>query len=174
MKVTHTSTIDAPPDEVMRAMLDRSYLDRLIEYIDTIDGIEEIERSEESDERITRVLRYSASTAGKIPSFLKKYSDRAPSHVHWREEGTWDFDARRYEYVIVAEVPDDWQRYYSSKGSVQLSESSEGASSTEVAASLDVDVKVFGFSRLIERAARGEVERILRKQAEATAAQCAE
>ena len=158
MKVTHTSTVSATPDEVMRAMLAPSYLDQLVAHIDTIDGIEEIERSEGSDESITRVLRYSAPTAGKIPSFLKKYSDKAPSHVHWREQGEWDTRARRYTYAIVAEVPDDWQRYYASRGSVELCEA-EGGAATEVVASLDVEVKVFGLSRLIERAARGAVRR---------------
>ena len=164
MVVEHTTTVDASTREIIDHMLSREYLDGLTGAIDAVSSIEEISRDEDAS-RITRTVRYEAPTRGKIPKFLKKYENKAPSHVYWEERGTWDLEAGRYTYEIVAQVPDDWHTYYSARGELRLS---ERGSRSELAVALTFDVNVFGFKRLIERALRPEVERILRLQAQVT------
>ncbi len=162
--ITHDTAAAAAPKDVLEHMLGRAFLDELVRTIDVVSSIEETSL-EASGDRIERVLRYTAPTAGKIPSFLKKYESKAPSHVYWEERGTWDLTTLRYTYAIVAEVPENWQRYYAARGSVAI-EGVPGGSA--VHATLNYDVNVFGLKRIIERALSPEVTRILELQGEAT------
>lgn len=166
MKIEKETPIAAPPQDVFDYMLSAPFLDALVAGIDAISGIEEISRHEQGGVT-TRTLRYEAPTASKIPGFLKKYQDRAPAHVHWEQRERWDTSSWSMSYQIVAEIKPEWQRYYDTTGAMTLSTDGAGAL---MRASLDFSVNVFGLKRLIERAARDEVDAILTTQASIIAA----
>lgn len=166
MKVEHTTELSAPPEAIIEYMLSPAYAEALVEAIDAVEAIEEISRqAHESGQVLERVMRYTAPTAGKIPKFLKKYEDRAPDKVHWEQRERWERERGRMSYEIEADIKPDWQRYYDTRGELELTPQGQ---STKLEATLSYDVNVFGLGRVIERALRSEVERILETQAEVT------
>ena len=165
MKVEHTITLQVPKAAALEAILSPEYLDALTHGLEPIGAIEETVR-ESSPGHLRRTLRYTAPTAGKIPSFLSKWQSKAPAHVHWQEQGNWDLEAGRLEYTIRAEIPQRWQEYYETRGVMELQESGEEACVMRTA--LEFEVQVFGLGGMIERAVRREVEKILGQQAQVT------
>lgn len=160
MEVRTKHTLQASRKDVLAHMLDRAYLDALVEGIDFLNAIEEVSVEEQPDGKLLRVLRYEARTQDKIPSFLKRYADKAPEFVHWEQRELWDMEAGKMTFGIVAEVPDHWQRYYTQSGELTFSEISQGAQ-TKLESRLSYAVNVFGLKRLIEKAAHKEVSALL-------------
>ena len=168
MRVTHTQTINASAERVVDVMMSADYLEALTQAIDVVSRVEELERAQEAGGELLRRVRYEAPTAGKIPSFLKKYQDKAPAFVHWEERGRWDSARRALSYEIVPEeVPAHWSKYYAVRGELKIVE--EAADRARLESALEYEVKVFGLKRLIEGALKEEVEKILRTQAQVTA-----
>ena len=160
MHIDSTTRVEADSSAIIEYMTSKAYLDRLVEEIEHISSIEEIERKED-DGSIKRSVHYSAPTAGRIPSFLKRYADRAPSHVHWTQHETWDTRTHQMRYTIVAEIKEEWQSYYDTRGRVEIE---HDGGCVRMRSSLDYDVNVFGLRRLIERAIANEVKKILDQQ----------
>lgn len=160
MEVRTQHIITAPRSAVMAYMLEREYLDALVEGISFINGIEEQETEEQPGGKLLRVLRYEAKTQDKIPSFLKRYADKAPEFVHWEQRELWDLRNGEMTFGIVAEVPEHWQRYYTQSGKLSFAEAS-GGQQTSMESVLSYAVNVFGFKRLIEKAAEKEVSALL-------------
>lgn len=79
-----------------------------------------------------------------------------------------DFSMR---YTIKADIKDEWQKYYSTRGELVLKQSSAGH--VELVASLHYKVNVFGLRRMIEKALQEEVSKILTTQGALTAARFA-
>jgi hypothetical protein len=141
MKVIHQERVRATPAAIFEYMTSAPYLDALVKAIDAVSSIEELE-SRAHGEALERRVRYEAPTAGKIPSFLKKYQDKAPAHVRWEEQGSWDASRATLSYKIVPEVPEHWHKKYSVSGQLKLIEEAPGQ--TTLLASLEYHVKVFG------------------------------
>ena len=147
-------------EAVMERLLEPAHTARLLARLDMVDQIEELSRVER-DGRIERVLRYRAPTAGKSPGFLSRYADRAPAHVSWEQREVWDLKRRSMTYTIVPEVPERWRSYYANKGALEVQPAGSGS---QVAATLELEVNVFGFKRMIERALEPEIKRLLELQ----------
>ena len=160
MKVEVEFEVGASPDEVMARMQGAAFLEQLTAAIELVEGIEEVERSEQG-ERLERRLRYEART--KLPKFLKRYEDRAPERVYWEERGVWEAGARRYRYEIVPEVPEHWHELYENGGVLEIRPSA-GGSRVRIVFEYSVKIPVFGMSSVVERALRGEIEKILEIQ----------
>lgn len=160
MKIEVVTTLGAAPARLVELMLAPEQLARLVARLDMVDQIEELSR-EERGGKIERTLRYRAATAGKIPAFLSRYKDRAPEHVFWEQREVWDVAGGRMTYTIVPQVPAHWGKYYTNSGSLAVSAHARGATLT---ARLELEVKVFGFQTLIERALEPEIKRLLELQ----------
>ena len=160
MEIRTQHTIAAPRAAVMAYMLERDYLDALVEGIPFVSKIEELQTEEQSDGKLLRVLRYEAKTQDKIPAFLKRYADKAPEFVHWEQRELWDLQNGVMTFGIVAEVPDHWQRYYTQSGKLTFLDA-KGGQQTRMESALSYAVNVFGFKRLIEKAAQKEVSALL-------------
>ena len=165
MKVAVEFEVGVPPAQAAELMQSGEFLERLASAIDLVEGIEELERRENAS-RFTRTLRYTART--KLPKFLKRYEGKAPERVRWEERGEWtevDGGGAIYRYQIVPEVPEHWRDYYENNGLLRIVPVSTG-SRVSIAFEYGVKIPVFGMSNLVERALKGEVERILVTQGE--------
>lgn len=164
MKVEDQYFVELPHAEVMPLMLSASYLERLVERLDMVDQIEEITRSQTGD-IIERVLRYRAPTAGKIPGFLARYADKAPTHVYWTQHERWDLQSYEMTYTIRPEVPAHWAKRYSNSGLVKLT--TTDLKRTTVTTTLEFTIDVLMLGKTIERALASEITRLLALQGEA-------
>jgi hypothetical protein len=160
MVIQTKTQVALSPDAVMERLLEPAHAARLLARLDMVDQIEELSRVER-DGRVERVLRYRAPTAGKIPGFLARYASKAPAHVSWEQREVWDLKGRSMTYTIVPEVPERWRSYYTNKGGLEVQPAGAGA---QVVATLELEVNVFGFKRMIERALEPEVKRLLELQ----------
>ena len=167
MKISETTLIEASSDDTFSFLLSESYTRLLVQHIDVVHDIEEIARAQEDGEVITRVMRYSASTRDKVPKFLKKYEASAPEYVYWKQIERWDRARARMTYTIEAEIKDEWQRYYETRGVLMLEK--VGEQKTRQVTELDYQVKVFGLGSLIERALRDEISKLLAIQGQLAA-----
>lgn len=160
MIVKHTTLIHASPREVYDYLLDDRYSAALTEAVASISKIEELSR-ESSDDAISRLMRYSAPTMDRVPSFLSKYAQNAPAEVHWRQQEQWSKKDLSMVYSIEAEVREEWQRYYVTRGELRLEPHKRGCA---LLTSIEYSVSVFGLRRLIERSIEPEVSKILETQ----------
>lgn len=163
MIVTQELLIPASPAQVCAYMNSVEYLDALKQALDIVSKIELVSL-EEKHGALERVVRYEAPTEGKIPGFLQRYQDKAPAFVRWEERGQWDASRSSFSYTIVPDVPEHWHKRYKVRGTLSLQAAAGG--STKQRASLEYEIKVLGFSTIIEKALKPEVEKILRIQAE--------
>jgi len=162
LKIETTTTVEATKARVIEYMTSPDYLLALCDALEAVSAIEETVRDEDGA-GLKRTLRYTAPTRSKIPGFLKRYEDKAPEFVFWDERGSWDTAAGRFAYEIVPEIPEAWHKYYTTSGRVDFSER-DGR--TTLKTTLEYGVEVFGLKRVIERALKPEVEKILELQGE--------
>lgn len=160
MHIHHDVLLNAPPQQAMEYMLSEAFLEALTQGLDNVSDIEKLTH-EQTQDKLARVLRYQAPTRNKLPKFLKKYEDKAPEFVYWKEVATWDLPNRAMSYTIEPEVPQQWTSYYDVSGSVAWTPEGQG---TRMRATLTFDVNVFGLKRLIERALEPEVTRLMKVQ----------
>ena len=166
MKVTYQEQVNASTTAIFEYMTSPAYLEALKGAIDVVSSIEALD-SQLEGATLKRTVRYEAPTAGKIPSFLKKYQDKAPAHVSWEERGVWDASRTTLRYQIVPELPEHWHKKYDVSGELKLV--ADGPTKTQLVVALEYEVKLFGFKRRLDQALKGEVEKILAIQAKITA-----
>lgn len=160
--------IPAAREDLIDFMLSQAYRRTLCEKISFVSRIE-LEHEERKESVVVRTLRYEALTKEKIPSFLKRYASKAPEHVYWEQRECWNLSAGKMTFSIKAEIPEAWQHYYTQSGELLFEELAAG-DSTRLKSSLSYEVNVFGLKRLIEKAARQEVQALLTLQGDVAAA----
>lgn len=167
MRVKQHTLINAQREDIATYLQSPEFTQALVTHLGVVHQIELQEEHREGT-TLTRVMRYSARTQDQIPSFLKKYESSAPEFVHWRQIETWDTQLLSMTYTIKAEIKDEWQKYYTTHGKLELI--AAGGAQTSMHATLDYKVNVFGLGKLIEKAARKEVTKILARQGEVVSA----
>ena len=120
-----------------------------------------VEAREEDAGTLRHAVRWTAPT--RLPSILKKYEAKAPSHVSWLEETVWDLASGEASLRVVPEVPDSWHSKYRSSGQIALRES---AGATELVEELDFSLDFGLVGKALEKLLKGEVEKLLEKRVE--------
>lgn len=166
MDIQKSTLIHVSREAVLTYLLSPNYDEALVEGIEAIASITEHTRTQD-EHTLTRVMRYGAETASRMPSFLSKYKDKAPEFVYWDQIEIWNLSDFSLSYTIKADIKPEWQKYYTTRGTLQLTQSA--TDQTKLVATLHYKVNVFGLSRLIEKALLEEVSTILTTQGALTA-----
>jgi hypothetical protein len=94
---------------------------------------------EQHGEVVERVARFCPTV--KPPSFAKGIT---PEMTQWLERSRWDLRTHVCSYVIEANIPDDWKKYFSSSGVYRLEARGEQSTARVVEGSMEIRVAIVG------------------------------
>lgn len=162
MRVEAKATVAAGAEEIFDYLGTPEFYRELEDILQNVSVAELVTVEEVEQDKVQRVARFRAPT--RLPRFLKRFEGRAPGEVSWEDIGVFDRKANQMLFRIRPDVPDHWHELYKNSGVLTISPGKDGKS--HVRFSIDFTVSSPGLGFLIERALRGEVEDVLKAQAE--------
>jgi hypothetical protein len=150
---------DIPLDALELAVLSPVLHHALANRLPNIASVEQKEHSLQGN-RLERVLAYRANVA--VPVFARKKV--TPDMMAWDEHSTYDIPRHRAEWEIRPHIKPEWRKYFSAKGTYELSVLGSGRSRRTVVGTIELHVPLV--QKVAEKLIVAEVRKTFDAEAE--------